>query len=630
MEIQKSRLVVTVTFENCLVFDIETNGLLKPMVNRPAMNRVHCVVAIEANTGTIHRFTKVKEAVAFLNNWEGRLVGHNIAGFDIPALERFGLRFEVINQCFDTMLASRLLFPELKTYAYQFPSDKRPVNDFKRWNSGSGYLPGQLIGRYSLEAMGYRIGVRKDEFGKTTDWQTFTPEMLEYCEQDVVVNLRLFRWLMEQWRDELDQALWVESRVSRIITIQEANGWQFNKSKAIKLEQSLMTRQSILLSQLREQFPPMVTHEEFIPKVNNARLGYRRGEPITKIAVVDFNPGSRQHIAQRLQKLGWKPTEFTKTGIPTINDEILEALDLPEASGIQEYLANEKLLGMLSQGQKAWLRMYNPATGRIHGSVDSTGTSTFRMTHNNPNIAQVPNCDAPHGSDCRALFEARPGYRMVGCDAAGLEARILGHFLARWDNLDFAKTELEGRKEDGTDGHTVRAKALGISRNAGKTWFYAYCYGAGDAKLGFGDPKLGKRLRARFEKAIPAFGKLRETLRQTIKVRKGIRGVDGRFIAIRSSHSALNYLCQSAGAIVMKYALVELEESLVKMGLDHGVHWFWVGNIHDEFQIEARDDVAIRIGEAARLAIIKAGEQLSLRVAMDGEFQIGANWAETH
>jgi DNA polymerase I-like protein with 3'-5' exonuclease and polymerase domains len=52
-------------------------------------------------------------------------------------------------------------------------------------------------------------------------------------------------------------------------------------------------------------------------------------------------------------------------------------------------------------------------------------------THNSPNLAQVPAVGGFMGKECRELFIAREGYKLVGCDASGLELRCLGRYNTR-------------------------------------------------------------------------------------------------------------------------------------------------------------------------------------------------------
>ena len=87
------------------------------------------------------------------------------------------------------------------------------------------------------------------------------------------------------------------------------------------------------------------------------------------------------------------------------------------------------------------------------------------MTHSHPNMSQVPANDAPYGVECRALFEASPGYVLVGADADALELCCLAGYMARFDDGAYIKTVLEGDKELGTDIHSINARALGLDRS---------------------------------------------------------------------------------------------------------------------------------------------------------------------
>ena len=106
-----------------------------------------------------------------------------------------------------------------------------------------------------------------------------------------------------------------------------------------------------------------------------------------------------------------------------------------------------------------------------------------------------------------------------------------------------------------------------------------------------------------------------------------LRGLDGRTLPVRSAHSALNLLLQSAGAVVMKQALCILWDELNAKYKDR---FAFMANIHDEFQIECEREIAQDVGAMATDAIVKAGVTLNLQCPLKGEFKIGNNWAETH
>ena len=56
----------------------------------------------------------------------------------------------------------------------------------------------------------------------------------------------------------------------------------------------------------------------------------------------------------------------------------------------------------------------------------------------------------------------------------------------------------------------------------------------------------------------------------------------------------------------------------------------FVANIHDEWQMEVREDLSENVGKMAVDCIIKAGEYYNLRCPMDGEYKVGRDWSETH
>ncbi len=257
---------------------------------------------------------------------------------------------------------------------------------------------------------------------------------------------------------------------------------------------------------------------------------------------------------------------------------------------------------------------------RIHGKVITNGAVTGRMTHHSPNMAQVPSVGSEYGGECRELFTVPDGYKLVGIDASSLELRMLAHYMK---DKDYAKEVVEG------DIHTKNQNAAGLQTRAqAKTFIYALLYGAGPAKIGKivgGSAKDGQKLIDTFLRNTPALQALRNKI-EKLSVQGSLPGLDGRKLQIRSAHAALNTLLQSAGAIVMKKALVLLDTELRRHKLD--AHF--VANVHDEFQIEAKAEQAQKVGQLAVDSIRKAGVLLKMRCPLDGEYKIGDNWCQTH
>ena len=166
------------------------------------------------------------------------------------------------------------------------------------------------------------------------------------------------------------------------------------------------------------------------------------------------------------------------------------------------------------------------------------------------------------------------------------------------------------------------------TRDEAKTFIYAFLYGAGDEKIGSitgGGAKAGKSLKASFLKKTAGLTQLITAVKQAAK--KGyLRGLSGRRLHIRSPHSALNVLLQSAGAYYMKYWVVAVDKMIEEEGYNAKI----VGNIHDEIQVEVREDQALEFSKKLEALFISVGEDIGMRIKMEGEAKIGQNWYDTH
>ena len=256
------------------------------------------------------------------------------------------------------------------------------------------------------------------------------------------------------------------------------------------------------------------------------------------------------------------------------------------------------------------------------------GAATSRCSHAAPNIAQVPNTHASYGKDCRALFTANRGEKLLGVDVSGLELRCLSHYLSRYDGGEYGKKLIE------EDIHTVNQTAAGLAtRDQAKTFIYGFLYGAGDQKIGEivgKGSKEGKKLKKKFLSELPALKQLRTKVQRKAEEHGAIKGLDGRSVPVRSKHSALNTLLQSAGAIICKRWVVETHKILNENGFKCGQDYSQVAFVHDEIQLTVKEEYADKIGKLCTEAIIATGNEYKLRIGLTGEYKIGNNWAETH
>ena len=413
---------------------------------------------------------------------------------------------------------------------------------------------------------------------------------------------------------------WValEQESAFILQQQEEHGWYFDERAAWELTQTL-TRELDETYQLLRDRHPFVFGSEFTPKRNNKTQGYVQGCTFTRLK--EFNPTSRDHIAWILKTFyGWKPTQLTATGKPIIDEPILKEIGSDISMMLLRCLTVTKMLGMLSQGANAWLKLVT--NDRIHHHC-SVATATFRCAHRNPNLGQVPS-----DGRFRQLFIPTPGQLMVGADLAGVELRMLSHFLARYDSGRYADILLNG------DIHQVNADKIGISRKLVKTVTYAFLYGAGDEKIGHSYDKLlssqaakkkGKEIRKAYIDAIDGLDNLLDAIKKASE-RGYIKALDGRKIIVDSPHKALNYCLQGNSAILAKRWMVINQNNIKQLNLCCSQLAF----VHDELQFECSPEHTQNLCSSLVLSAKEAGEYYKLRVEIDAEATTGKNWSETH
>lgn len=566
------------------VFDLETDGLLDELT------QIHSLVIQDVGTGEMFSYhgEGIEAGVKQLAQAD-ILIGHNIIGFDIVVLERL-YNFKYTAKIIDTLVLSQIVYGDL--FAYDMAIFKRKLTP-------------KHYGRHSLEAWGVRLSNKKIMFGETTDWKVWTPAMQKYCEQDVRVNVDIYEYLMKQHVTAF--TLELEMRFAQLMVEQQHNGFKFDVGAALILEKEIREEVVTLEEELQSIVPPTII------------------EMKTKTKVVPFNPGSQLQVAEFfIKKYKWEPTEVTKTGRAKVTDVILAELTYEEAPKIARFYKLRKILGLLVDGPTGWLRLQKD--GRIHGRVKTNGTVSGRCTHQTPNVSQVPSVKTELGVRCRSLFIAGEGNVIVGCDASGIEGRCLAHFLHMYDNGEFRDELLDG------DIHSKNAEAFKCDRNTAKTCFYALLYGCGGGKLAttLGRSEYeGKEIINDYYDTWPQIKQLTDAVQSAARTRKYLIGLDKRRLSFRKIYSTLNLVLQSAGALIMKKAAVILDEKLTKRFIKD-VDYKMVANIHDEFQIEVKEEHGAAVGELARESIIEAGVFFKFKCPLEAEYKVGSNWAETH
>jgi DNA polymerase-1 len=616
-----------------VVIDIETDALDNPQ------NIWTIVVREVDNPDNVHIFSPrnlddFAEFAAGVTLW----IGHNILSFDLPVLVTF---FPDVDwdyrRCVDTLVISRLI-------------------NYK------------IDGGHSLNAWGERLGYPKDNF---SDFSRWSKELEARCVIDTSITLKLYKKLERyvyspKWKD----ALRIEHDMQWVCKQMGDTGFHFDIMKANELIFDIKRQLEELDKGIFEDFKPKVVPvKEITPKAtkfgtlnrsdfrflgeNPDLTPYSPGAAFTRIEYEAFNPNSVKQIVERLNAAGWKPTSKTKGHLLAERDKDHEKLEhfkiygwkideenlntLPEdAPASAHNLAKRLMLASRLSDLEEWVGSYNERTGRIHGVFNPIGSWTHRMSHQRPNMANIPTGSSLYAKEMRSLWDSE-GY-LIGVDAEGIQLRILAHYI---NDPEFTHAIVSGDKTTGTDVHTLNQRALGPvcrTRDDAKTFIYAWLLGARLRKISdilrcsLEDAGTAER---QFLERIPGLKTLKEEQIPLDAKRGYFQGLDGRFVKCDSAHLMLAGYLQNGEVIVMKRATMLWMKELNKLGIDYRL----VNFVHDEWQTETNEsfETAKMIAEVQAKAITQAGLDLEVRCPLagsfldgKGEYTIGKNWYETH
>lgn len=584
-----------------LVFDIETNPI--DFTKGDHLRQAHtvwCIYTYDVDTKKEKYWANddgpfvnelLAECLHYLGNAD-ELIGHNIIEFDVPVLGTL-FNFRPKGRLTDTLVLSRLFNPDRE-------------------------------GGHSLESWGERFGFPK---GKFDDFTKYSEEMLEYCRTDVFITEKIFRLLsndVPQWGESVE----LEHRCADIIARQSNHGFYFDQPAANKLLEDVIRQINDIDNDLighhhLRVIPGTTVNKPFKISGQLAMATHRAIDsvglsdssiagPFSTFVYDKINLDSDQQLKEYLLEVGWKPDEYTPTGLPKVTTSSLEAFTpIGPKVLLRGQLAHRR-------GQIEGLLKFVRDDGRISGGANPCGTNTGRMRHRR--IVNIPKTNVFLGHEMRSLFTATPGKILVGYDAKQLELRILAHYIGE---KSYADRIIAGRKED--DVHTLAARAAeSTDRDLGKRINYALIYGARDGKLGEiigGSRHDGSVLRKRLYKEIPGL----ETLINQVEkaaTRGYLLGLDGRKVFVREGKSSLNALIQSGGAVCMKWIACYLDE--------HAQHGDKVLDMHDEAQWEMNEDYYETFKQIVNEAFNACTDHFKLKCRLEADVKRGNNWAETH
>lgn len=620
--------------------DLEANGLLD------TATRVHCGVFKELD-GTVRKFRphETLDMLDYLDTVDV-LVMHNGIGYDWPLLKKL-YNWTYKGKKVDTLILSRLLNPKRQL----------PFN-----------CPNKKAGPHSIEAWGYRVGRGKPEHN---DWENFSEEMLHRCTEDVEILHLVYDVLLKEMKGgKWKQAVLLTFELFENLQKQEEYGWLVDKEhmqacvhqldrwveridKAViqflpNVLEICESKKEGQYNYIKKPFLKSGAYSESVVRWY-ADNGIRSVDhpvvgPFSRIAFRKTNLNSNEETKDFLLALGWEPKEWNtnddgeRTSPKLSKDDPFEGIN----GALGRLVAKRVQCRQRKSIIEGLLEIVRP-NGDIASRVANLA-ETGRATHRG--IVNIPGAKSFYGKQMRQTFVARAGKILVGTDSDSCQIRML---CGRMNDPVYTDNVLNGKKEDGTDIHSVNMRAAGLnSRDDAKTFFYGFLFGAGDAKVGKivrGSAQDGKRLKEQFLNGLPALGRLMEELqaewRRNAKQRFNpqwnrmeyfdgwVTGLDGRPIFIKSEHAILVYVLQSDEAIMMTKAYNLLWERL-SAKYEYGRQFGVVCWYHDEYTIECDEDIAEDVKQISEQCIVDAALFYNIACPHKGDGKIGKNWYSIH
>jgi DNA polymerase-1 len=625
------------------ILDIETDGLLD------TVTKAWIVGVKDKDTKVIKWWLDGDLGWQDYINRPGNLIiGHNVLGFDIPCLEKlFGFKLHKEVVVHDTMIFSQIL-------------------NYKRFGNDG----------HSLEEWGKALNFHKGDF---KDFSQYSEEMLEYWKQDLEVTERVYNTVLNEFKhaatkdERIRVYMKAEHAAAKWCAQAELHGWPFNYDKAVELMKLI----EIELNKTREILVPLLgiktvavdlakgVVEPKVPKwtkvglynahvANWFNINPLSGQdedrlvegPYSRVLFEPLDLESVDDVKIFLYRNGWQPTMFNykkdKTTGEYLKDKNGEkikssakvtedSLEFLEGNGkiYCDFLTNKSRYSLV----KGLVEAYK--NGRVHGKCFTIGTPSMRARHNI--IVNIPAADSVWGPEMRALFTCAPGWKLIGCDSAGNQARGLAHYLKSPEYID--KLLHDDIHQYNADVLTRVLKEMGIihtvPRARAKRILYAFLFGAAGGKMwsyifDTVDDTKGKKLKAGFTKAVPGFKALMDALQKiygsTSQYSSGyIPGIAGNKIYVDSFHKLLVYLLQACEKATCCAALMLTMERLEDANIPYQPLIFY----HDEIDFMVPEEFAEQAAAIGKQAFIDGPKLLGINI-MDGSGKIGNTWYDVH
>ena len=373
---------------------------------------------------------------------------------------------------------------------------------------------------------------------------------------------------------------------------------------------------------LTEQFDELTIEVEQIAKEAYEIIGH------------EVNLASPKQLQTVLfEELGMEGTRSVKTGFST-NAEALATLFEQTGHPFLEKLLAHRDSTKLRQMTETLIKAIED-DGRIHTTYSQIGTSTGRLSSENPNLQNIP-IKTPRGQRLRSAFIAGEGFEtLLTADYSQIEMRIMAQLSADAGLIEaFQKGEdlhnFVGARIYGVEPHQVDAGM----RSKVKAMSYGLAYGLSEFGLGRQLRIPGKEAKQLMTDYFERFGGVKTYLEKVVQQaktlgytttvygrRRPFPDLNSKIFQVRENarRAALNAPIQGTAADIMKLAMIDVQNKMDSADLKSQL----LLQVHDELVF------AVYPGELEKikaLALDSMENIAKLSVPLDVHIGIGANW----
>jgi DNA polymerase-1 len=523
-----------------------------------------------------------------------------------------------------------------KTWREEVDSEKI----MKVWSE----LEFRTLGTRLKEVLNGKLGLEKARVGGPADGGSVAGESLSELTKEEFKEAQIALWLINS--TITDPSAEDLLNMSGKKNLKEARESLLEEIKNKKLDGVFDKIEKPIIPIIeRMQNKGIVVDKEILAKlsVENHKILAGLENKIWDLAGEEFNINSPKQMGEVLfVKMGLTVKNQKKTAggkVSTKESELEKMRDLhPIINLILEYRELQKILSTYIDNIPGMVG----EDGRLHAKFLQTGTTTGRMSSQDPNLQNIP-IKSSLGMEVRKAFKSDKGDKLVAFDYSQIEIRIAAFLSGDKKLLEIFRK--------GEDVHTaVASEVFGVSldkvdkemRRKAKVINFGIMYGMGVSalkqNLGTDRAEAQKFYDDYFNKFSGLASYLDAVKSDAVRVgytetlfgrRRYFEGIKSKipFIRAMAERMAINAPIQGTEADIVKLAMIKVNDYLTQENLLDKV--VLLLQVHDELVFEMQADLVEKISPKIKELMENVVDlEKTKGVVCQVEYKVGDNWGE--